>query len=64
MDANGDAKLAIYINVGTSEDGYDLNADGVLGVASPTNVMTMGGAPSENGANIGATKWSISVFKK
>ena len=63
-DTKGEAKLAIYINVGTSEDGYDINADDVLGVETPTNVKAMGGAPSENKANIGATKWGISVFKK
>ena len=63
-DANGDAKLAIYINVGVDGDGYDINADGVLGVASPTNIKTLGGAPNNNGGNIGAVKWSVSAFKK
>ena len=51
--------LVIYINVGISDAEYSMNPG-----AGFTNVMTMGGAPSNNGGNIGAAKWSVSVFKK
>ena len=65
QDASGTPQMAIYINVGLDLDdpNYDLNPDDVVG-ATTTNVKTLGGAPSEKGANIGAVKWSVSAFKK
>ena len=53
----GNTNLVIYINVGTSDSEYLMNPGSGF-----NNVMTMGGAPTSG--NIGATKWSISVFKK
>ena len=63
MDANYEAKMAIYINVGTSEAEYGLNPNSLLGSAA-TNVYTLGGAPDNDGGNIGAVKWSVSAFTK
>ena len=55
----GSTALKIYINVGISTSNYQMNPG-----AGFTNVKTMGGAPSNPGDDIGATKWAISVFKK
>ena len=54
----GNTSFVIYINVGTSEAEYLMNPG-----ENFENVMTMGGAPSNKGGNIGAVKWGISVFK-
>ena len=62
-DANYNPELAIFINVGTGENSYGVNPDGVL-EAETENVKTMGGAPSEKQGDIGSVKWSISVFRK
>ena len=64
MDASDNPQLAIFINVGVDGGDYNINANEILGVDSPTNVKAMGGAPNNNGGNIGAVKWSVSVFKK
>ena len=56
---NNNESLKIYINVGIGTGSYLMNpGDGYQ------NVKTMGGAPSNIGGDIGATKWAISVFKK
>ena len=55
----GNTALKIYINVGIGTNDYLMNpGDGF------NNVKTMGGAPNNVGGNIGAVKWSVSVFKK
>ena len=51
--------LKIYINVGIGTGDYLMNPGEGF-----TNVKTMGGAPNSAGGNIGAVKWSVSVFKK
>ena len=51
--------LKIYINVGIGTGSYLMNPG-----SGYTNVKTMGGAPSNAGGDIGAVKWSVSVFKK
>jgi glycosidase len=50
--------LRIFINVGTGSNQYIIKPVGY------TNVYTLGGAPSTAGGDIGATMWSVSVFKK
>ena len=59
----GDASLVIYINVGTGSAEYRMNPRDIL-YSAPINVKTMGGAPSNEGGDIGAVPWSISVFSK
>ena len=51
--------LKIYINVGIGTGSYLMNPG-----SGYSNVKTMGGAPSNAGGDIGAVKWSVSVFKK
>ena len=53
------ATLKIYINVGIGTGSYLMNPGEGF-----SNVKTMGGAPSNAGGDIGASKWAISVFKK
>ena len=62
MDANGNPTMAIFINIGWESD-YQMNPDAVVG-ATTKNEMTMGGAPSEKGGDIGHKPWSVSVFVK
>ena len=50
-------ELMIYINTGKDQSQYLMNPG-----QGYTNVKTMGGAPTSG--DIGAVKWSISVFKK
>ena len=52
-------ELMIYINTGKDQGQYLMNPG-----QGYTNVYTMGGAPSNAGGDIGAVKWSVSVFKK
>ena len=59
----GETNLVIYINVGTGSAEYRMNPRDIL-YSAPTNVKTMGGAPNNEGGNIGAVPWSISVFSK
>ena len=59
----GNDVLVIFINIGTSNASYLMNPDEIAGAAT-TNVKTIGGAPSNKGGDIGAARWSISVFKK
>ena len=55
--------LVIYINIGTGTSNYMMNPDAVIN-AQTENVKVMGGAPNNKGGDIGASAWSISVFKK
>ena len=59
----GDVALVIYINIGTGTNSYSMNPDPIVS-GSTTNVKVMGGAPDNKGGDIGASAWSISVFKK
>ena len=58
----GHCKLVIFINIGTGTDSYLMNPDWVAGTET-TFAKSMGGAPSAKGGDIGATKYSIAVFK-
>ena len=55
--------LVIYINIGTGTSNYMMNPDAVIN-AQTENVKVMGNAPSNKGGDIGASAWSVSVFKK
>ena len=59
----GNTTLVIFINVGTSNSSYQMNPDWVAG-GETTNVMSLGNAPTAKGGDIGAARWSVSVFKK
>ena len=63
-DASGNAKMAIYINVGLGDASYQMNPDALLG-GSATNVKTIGGAPTGKleAGDIGKVQWSVSAFK-
>ena len=64
LKVTGDNKtLVIYMNIGTGTGEYRMNPGSILN-ATPNNVYTMNGAPSNVGDNIGAVPWSISVFTK
>ena len=59
-DSYGNLKLTIYINTGYNNSEYAMNPNNFQPM---TAVKTMGGAPANAGGNIGATKFSIAVFK-
>ena len=55
--------LVIYINIGTSTSPYTMRPDAFLS-ANTTNIGVTYGAPNTKDADIGATKWAVSAFKK
>ncbi|MBO6280412.1 MAG: hypothetical protein J6M95_02390 [Bacilli bacterium] len=61
-DASGNAKLVIYLNIGTGTSNYMMNPDDVAG-KSTTFAKALGNAPTNKGGDIGAAKYSICVWK-
>ena len=63
LKVTGEGKsLVIFINIGTSTANYAMEPDGILNTDT-VNVKALGPeAPAEKHADIGAKKWTISVF--
>ena len=57
---NDVVKLTIYINTGYGQTQYLMNPNSM---SAMTAIKTMGGAPAKAGDDIGATRFSIAVFK-
>ena len=58
-----DKALVIYINIGTSNASYSMEADSLLS-ADTHNIGATYQAPTEKHADIGAAQWSVSAFSK
>lgn len=61
-DSSNKAKLVIYINIGTSTANYLMNPDYVTG-STTTFVKSINNTIQAKGGDIGAAKFSLSVFK-